>query len=71
MLHYPPFHETREPSEVTHLLHQYGAAEVVYGHLHGAGLRGAYSGPLDGILYHQVSCDGLGFVLRRLETENE
>ncbi|HML48568.1 MAG TPA: hypothetical protein PKE04_17630 [Clostridia bacterium] len=68
MLHYPPFGERQEPSEVTALLKKWGVREVVYGHLHGASLRYAFSGMRDGILYHQVSCDGLGFQLMKLET---
>jgi len=70
MLHYPPFNEVHEPSDVTHLLQNYGVCEAVYGHLHGESLQTAYSGWLDGILYTQVSCDGLGFSLKRLLTEN-
>jgi predicted phosphohydrolase len=68
MLHYPPFDEGHGPSEVTRLLNRFGVAEAVYGHLHGAALRSAFDGVLEGVRYHQVSCDGLGFVLRELET---
>lgn len=68
MLHYPPFNERHEPTEVTGLLKKWDVREVVYGHLHGASLRYAFSGLMDGILYHQVSCDGLGFQLMKLET---
>lgn len=63
MLHYPPVSEKQTPTEVTALLAQYGVETAVYGHLHGPGLAGAFEGMLDGVHYHQASCDGLGFKL--------
>ena len=61
MMHYPP----RGESQIgfSDILSAYGAYHVVYGHLHGAGLSGAISGEVDGLCYHQVSCDGLNFRL--------
>ncbi|MCL1964416.1 MAG: metallophosphoesterase [Firmicutes bacterium] len=70
MLHYPPFADKDQPTEVTALLSRYGVADAVYGHLHGAGLTGAFAGEMDGVRYHQVSCDGLGFSLYRLQRRN-
>ena len=61
MMHYPPRSETQEG--FTDILKAYGVRDVVYGHLHGAGLAGAIRGEVDGLNYHQVSCDGLGFQL--------
>ena len=61
MMHYPPRSETQEG--FTDILKAYGAYDVVYGHLHGAGLAGAIRGEMDGLNYHQVSCDGLDFRL--------
>ncbi len=61
MLHFPPFADKTQPTDVTRLLTRYGVSDAVYGHLHGQGLAGAFSGELDGVRYHQVSCDGLGF----------
>lgn len=66
MLHYPPVGERKLPSDVTALLTRYGVCDAVYGHLHGTGLQGAFEGTLDGVRYHQTSCDGLGFKLYRL-----
>jgi predicted phosphohydrolase len=34
---------------------------VVYGHLHGAGIKIGFEGEREGIQYHLVSCDALGF----------
>ena len=61
MMHYPP--RTEAVEGFSDILRRYGAAVVVYGHLHGAGLAAALRGEVDGIDYHQVSCDGLGFRL--------
>ena len=64
MMHYPPRSETQ--TGFADILLNYGAKDVVYGHLHGAGLAGAIRGELDGLCYHQVSCDGLDFRLARI-----
>ena len=61
MMHYPP--RTEAVEGFSDILRRYGAAVVVYGHLHGAGLASALRGEVDGIDYHQVSCDGLVFRL--------
>ena len=64
MMHYPPRGENM--TGFSDLLEQYGAGDVVYGHLHGAGLAGAIEGEINGVRYHQVSCDGLDFRLKRI-----
>ena len=64
--HNTPFNERQEDSEFTQLLERYGVRHCVYGHLHAEGLRGAFSGERNGVVYHQVSCDGLGFRLREI-----
>ena len=66
MMHYPPRSEGAEG--FADLLKLYDAQHVVYGHLHGAGLSGAVRGEVDGIHYHQVSCDGLDFKLEHILT---
>ncbi|MBQ8536280.1 MAG: metallophosphoesterase, partial [Clostridia bacterium] len=63
MMHYPPMNEKWEPSPFTQLFEQYGVKQVIYGHLHGGSVRGAYNGELNGIGYQLTSCDGLGFRL--------
>lgn len=64
MMHYPPFSQACEG--FVDILGQYGVDICVYGHLHGAGLQYGFNGERDGIIYHQVSCDGLDFRLRRI-----
>lgn len=66
LVHYPPVEVGGRATEVSGLLSDYGADDVVYGHIHGAGTRTAFSGELDGTRYHFVSCDGLGFKLLKL-----
>lgn len=61
MMHYPPRSENAEGFH--DILKQYNVDHLVYGHLHGAGLAGAITGDVDGIIYHQTSCDGLNFKL--------
>ncbi|MBR1586239.1 MAG: metallophosphoesterase [Clostridia bacterium] len=66
MCHYPPLGEGGAKTRLSALLEKYMPDDVVYGHLHGPSLRGAVTGCIDGIRYHCVSCDGLGFRVYRL-----
>ena len=61
MLHYPPWLEGRAPTEVVGLLREGGVRTCVYGHLHGADHALAVCGPRDGITYHLVAADAVGF----------
>lgn len=66
LTHYPPLGEGGMDTPVSDLLAEFRADHVVYGHLHGASIRGAFSGMHRGTDYHFVSCDGLDFKLYRL-----
>ncbi len=66
MTHYPPITEKGEETAMSALMTQYGVDEVVYGHLHGASLRGAFGGIASGVHYTCVSCDGLNFTLKQV-----
>lgn len=70
LLHYPPFSDRTQATDVTELLTAHGVHDAVYGHLHGNALSKAFSGDLDGVTYHQVSCDGLQFTLHALHRPN-
>ena len=63
MLHYPPLTDANQDTDVTKLIENYGVKQVVYGHLHGAALKGAFRGEHNGVTYHQASCDGTDFKL--------
>lgn len=66
MCHYPPLGEGGAGTRLSALLEKYRPDDVVYGHLHGASLKGAVTGVIGGIRYHCVSCDGLNFTVYRL-----
>lgn len=60
-LHYPPKYKGYECREIVDLMKQYGVRRCFYGHLHGASHGLALEGQWDGIEYHLVSSDKLGF----------
>lgn len=66
LLHYPPLLEAMRDTDVTALIEQTPIRVVVYGHLHGNALKGAFRGVHNGVNYHQVSCDGIGFKLEQI-----
>ena len=61
-MHYPPLNQREKDTDFTALIEKYGTDIVLYGHLHGeeAG-RGAYRGTHNGIMYHLVASDQIGF----------
>ena len=61
MFHFPPVLSDQKDTEFTRLLEQYPVRQVVYGHLHGAGIKNGFSGEKNGIRYDLVSCDALHF----------
>lgn len=66
MMHYPPFNEKCEKNAFLDLFDAFGVQKVVYGHIHGLGIKNCFSGVLNGITYKLVSADGLGFKLYQL-----
>ena len=58
MLHYPPFSVDLEPTEFAGVLREYGVNILVYGHVHSGGWL---EGKVEGIEYHLVAADRLGF----------
>ena len=61
MLHFPPLFADGVGTAFTEILKAYPVRSVVYGHLHGAGIKIAFEGEREGIDYHLVSCDALAF----------
>ncbi len=61
MLHFPPLLADGLSTAFTDILQSYPVRHVVYGHLHGAGIKIAFEGQKEGISYHLVSCDALHF----------
>ncbi len=66
MLHYPPLYQQDRDTAFTRLLERYPVSTVVYGHLHGAGIRAGFTGRWNGICYMLTSCDSLGFALAEI-----
>ena len=60
-LHYPPRYKGYECEEILQLLKVYDVRHCYYGHLHGASHALAMDGLWDGIEFHLVSADKLGF----------
>lgn len=66
LMHYPPLSAAQTDTPFTQLIEKNGISHVVYGHLHGPSLKGAFRGEHNGVHYHQVSCDGTGFRLESI-----
>lgn len=60
-LHYPPRYRGYECTEILQLLSDYGVRSCYYGHLHGESHKLALQGPWNGIDYHLVAADYIGF----------
>ena len=61
MLHYPPLTPADRENLFTQALEENGTKLVVYGHLHGAGIRAGFTGEHHGVRYMLTSCDSIGF----------
>ena len=60
--HHPPFDQHGRPSSIVETFQQAGVTNVVYGHLHNQGQwSSATQGLVDGIRYHCVAADAIGF----------
>ena len=60
-LHYPPVYADALCDEIWQELHAHSITRCYYGHIHGAGIKRAVRGELDGIRLHLISCDAVGF----------
>ncbi|MBE5801891.1 MAG: hypothetical protein E7319_06340 [Clostridiales bacterium] len=68
LMHFPPLFGDGVSTAFTDILDAYPVKTVVYGHLHGHGIKIAFQGERNGIHYHLVSCDALGFCPKRIDT---
>ena len=57
LVHYPPFNVRRENSLFTDIFEQNGVDSVIYGHLHGKGVRADKLVVKNGVKYYLTSCD--------------
>lgn len=60
-LHYPPLCVGARADEILEILRRYGVRRCYYGHLHGASVRRAVQGCVDGVEYRLISADALDF----------
>jgi hypothetical protein len=66
MLHFPPWLAGRPATEIVGILRDAEVRDCVYGHLHGADVALGVTGDRDGIRYHLVSADAVGFAPREI-----
>lgn len=63
--HYPPllktYPQTRYTAFYNNLLAEFKQLDVLYGHLHGLGIKEALQGRINGVQYHLVSADAIDF----------
>lgn len=60
-LHYPPLYRGYRCEEILELLKQYKVGRCYYGHLHSDSHKLAITGSVEGIEFHLISADYLGF----------
>lgn len=60
-LHYPPRNKGYECPEILEILNRYEVRRCFYGHLHGPSHKLAMEGLWDGIEYHLLASDYIGF----------
>ena len=65
-LHYPPLYTGYRCPEIIAKLEEYEVKHCFYGHLHGPTHKRAIEGKLDGVAYHLVAADYLGFVPKKI-----
>ena len=60
-LHYPPVYPGTSSPQVIEVMREFGVKRCFYGHLHGASVRAAVQGEVDGLEYRLISADALRF----------
>ncbi len=66
MVHYPPISADLQPSTVSNMFEKAGVTHCVFGHLHNVRPHHTMFGTRNGIHYHLVACDWLGFKLLQI-----
>ena len=67
LMHFPPLLVDGLETAFSQTLENAGVADVVYGHLHGIGIKNGFSGTRRGVRYHLVSCDSIEFAPVRIK----
>lgn len=67
IMHYPPVNDKHENTEILEILKENNIKYMIYGHLHGEeSFNYVYEGLHDDTSFHLVSCDYLGFKLKKI-----
>ena len=66
-LHYPPRFHRFVCHDIIRLMAAYGVTDCYYGHIHGAGHALAFTGQENGVRYHMISSDHIGFAPALIE----
>lgn len=69
--HYPPMSKECEGNALTDLMKKYNVKRCYYGHLHGFAHSNRIANCVDGIEYHLVSSDYLGFTLKLVKGDEK
>lgn len=71
LMHYPPLFADGVGTPFTDILEEYAVTRVVYGHLHGAGIKVAFRGERQGPVFSDfMRCIGLLSVANRRRKPN-
>lgn len=65
-LHYPPKYKDQTCPEMIDVMNEFGVKDCYFGHIHGYGHRNAVTGESEGIVYHMVSADYIGFAPQQI-----
>ena len=70
-MHYPPITKAKilsgEEMQFIDLMKKYNVKRCYYGHLHGASIKDAIEGEVEGIQFKLISADGLDFKLEKIK----
>ena len=70
-MHYPPITKAKilsgEEMQFINLMKKYNVKRCYYGHLHGASIKDAIEGEVEGIQFKLISADGLDFKLEKIK----
>ncbi len=66
-LHYPPVSNKAAVNELIGVLKEFDVKRCYYAHLHGASIRNAFVSEYEGVQFHLISGDSLGFCPKLIE----
>lgn len=66
MMHYPPYNDRVEHNDMVQALQDHQIKRVLFGHIHGMGLKFLKEGEHFGIDFRCVSCDYLNFEVKQI-----